>query len=139
MLCYVIHRLSTRYTIPAGYFFHGHLASETYHELTLKVLKPLTSCGFIVLRIITDDFSANVKLFKILSGDNGTILNCISHPFLAQIAIFLSVDFCHALKNTSNLFLKREMNSSEGMISSDYLKKLYTLQKDLPIKPVRHF
>jgi hypothetical protein len=30
------------------------------------------------------------------------------------------------------------MYSSEGLISSDYLKKLYVLQKDLPVKPIRY-
>jgi hypothetical protein len=54
------------------------------------------------------------------------------------MSLFLSLDFCHALKNARNLFLDREMNSSVGIISSDYLRKLYILQKNLPIKPVRN-
>jgi hypothetical protein len=136
MLCYVIHGLSTKYTIPAGYFFHGTLSSDTYFKITMNILELLTSCGFIVLRIVTDNFSANVKFFKILC--NGSLTNSIPHPFLAPMPLFLSFDFCHALKNARNLFLDREMNSSVGIISSDYLKKLYILQKNLPIKPVRN-
>jgi hypothetical protein len=136
MLCYVIHGLSTRYTIPAGYFFHASLTPETYHKITLNILELLTTHGFIVLRIVTDDFSANVKLFKTLC--NGNLTNSIPHPFLAPMPLFLSFDFCHALKNARNLFLDREMYSSEGLISSDYLKKLYALQKDLPVKPIRY-
>jgi hypothetical protein len=125
MLCYVIHGLNTKYTIPAGYFFHGTLSSDTYFKITMNILELLTSCGFIVLRIVTDNFSANVKLFKILC--NGSLTNSIPHPFLAPMPLFLSFDFCHALKNARNLFLDREMNSSVGIISSDYLKKLYIL------------
>jgi hypothetical protein len=85
---------------------------------------------------VTDDFSANVKLFKTLC--NGNLTNSIPHPFLAPMPLFESFDFCHALKNARNLFLHREMYSSEGLISSDYLKKLYALQKDLPVKPIRY-
>jgi hypothetical protein len=136
MLCYVIHGLSARYTIPAGYFFHASLTPEAYHKITLNILELLTTHGFIVLRIVTDDFSANVKLFKTLC--NGNLTNSIPHPFLAPLPLFLSFDFCHTLKNARNLFLDREMYSSEGLISSDYLKKMYALQKDLPVKPIRY-
>jgi hypothetical protein len=62
MLCYLIHGLSTKSTIPAGYFFHGTLSSETYLKITMNILELLSYCGFIVLRIVTDNFSANVKL-----------------------------------------------------------------------------
>jgi hypothetical protein len=50
------------------------------------------------------------------------VLSQIPHHFLAPTPLFLSIDFCHALKNARNLFLDREMNSSVGIISSDYLK-----------------
>ena len=137
MLCFVIHGLSTRYTIPAGYFFHSNLSVETYHSITLNVLELLTSCGFIVLRIVTDDFSANVKLFKILC--NGTLSNSIAHPFLAPMPLFLSFDYCHALKNARNLFLQREMNSSADIISSEYLKKTIWPSKRSAYKTSKEF
>jgi hypothetical protein len=136
MLCFVIYGLSTRYCIPAGYFFHSTLVNNTFHALTMQVLEMLTKCGFIVLRIVTDNFSSNVALFKKLS--NGTTpKNCIDHPLLPNMPLFLSFDFCHAIKNARSLFLDHDMCSSEGVISSSYLKKLHNLQKGLPIKPVR--
>jgi hypothetical protein len=101
----------------------------------MQVLEMLTKCGFIVLRIVTDNFSSNVALFKKLS--NGTTpKNCIDHPLLPNMPLFLSFDFCHAIKNARSLFLDHDMCSSEGVISSSYLKKLHNLQKGLPIKPV---
>jgi hypothetical protein len=39
--------------------------SETYLKITMNILELLTYFGVIVLRIVTDNFSANVKLFKI--------------------------------------------------------------------------
>lgn len=69
MLCFVVHGLSTKYNIPAGYFFHAALTSGNFYTLTMNVmLKLLTDCGFIVLRLVTDNFSSNVTLFKKLSG-----------------------------------------------------------------------
>jgi hypothetical protein len=47
MLCYVIHGLSTRYTIPAGYFFHASLTPETYHKITLNILELLTRYSWV--------------------------------------------------------------------------------------------
>jgi hypothetical protein len=94
MLCYVIHGLSTRYTIPAGYFFHSSLTTDNFHSLTLNVLKLLTECGFIILRLVTDNLNLNVALFKKLSNSSGPPKNCIDHPILQQLPLFLSFDFC---------------------------------------------
>lgn len=135
MLCFVLHGLSTRYSIPAGYYFHGSMSAKTLYKLTMDVLKLATDCGFVVLRIVTDNFSSNVALFKLLG--NGALKNYIDHPFLKPIPLFLSFDYCHTIKNARNLFLSREMCSSEGLISSTYLKTLHDLQVGLPIKPVK--
>lgn len=100
--CYVIHGLSTKYTIPCGYYFHSSMLASDFNKLTLNVLKLLTDCCYITLRIITDNMSSNVLLFKNFGG--GEIKNCIRHPFLPGLPLFLSFDFCHALINARNLF-----------------------------------
>ena len=38
-LCYVIHGMTIKYTIPAGYFFHRQLPQDDYFNLTMKILK----------------------------------------------------------------------------------------------------
>jgi hypothetical protein len=53
MLCYVIHGLSTRYTIPAGYFFHS----------TVQFLKILVSLFFGLLLTIMHQMLLNLKIF----------------------------------------------------------------------------
>lgn len=136
MACFVINGLSARFVIPAGYFFHSTLQAADFHSLTLQVLKLLTDCGFLVLRIVTDNHPSNVGLFRNLCG--GTLRYYIEHPFLPPMPLFLSFDFCHAMKNARNLFLHHNMNSSAGIISSSYLKSLYGLQKEWPVKPVRY-
>jgi hypothetical protein len=74
MICYVIHGLPTRYTIPEGCFFRSTLTTAQFSILTLKMLKLSTDRGFIVLRL-----ASNAGLFKNLCS--GTlIVICISRP-----------------------------------------------------------
>jgi hypothetical protein len=112
--------------------------TENFHSLTLNVLTLLTECGFITLRLVTDNLNSNVALFKKFSNSSGPPKNCNDHPILQQLPLFLSFDFCHALKNARSLFLDHNINSSEGIISSSYLKELYNLQKGLPVKSVKY-
>jgi hypothetical protein len=128
--------LSTKYTIPAGYFFHSSLTTNELYSLTKNVLQLLSDCGYIVLRLVTDNISTNVALFK--KFGNGSLKIQIEHPIMVQLPLFLSFDFCHALKNARNLFLDHDMCSTEGRISASYLKILHELQKDMPVKPVRY-
>ena len=131
MVYYVVHGLTPTFTIPAGYFFTLLLALK---NLTIKTLKPITDCGFLTIRIVTDNLLLNVKLFKLLG--NGSIQNVISHPYLSPLPLFLSFDYCHAIKNARNLFLQNDM-SSDGVISASFLTDLHDSQKDLPVKPVK--
>ncbi|GLV33416.1 hypothetical protein CBL_20157 [Carabus blaptoides fortunei] len=133
MLCYVIRGLSTKYTIPAAYYFHKQLNSTQYFDLTINVLKLIKECGFTVLRMVTDNHKSNVALFKLL-GD-GNLITRIKNPVMCEIPLFLSFDYCHAQKNARNIFLDHDMESKEGTISADYVRALYNMQKDLIIKP----
>jgi hypothetical protein len=110
MLCYVIHGLSTRYTIPVSYFFHSTMTTKIFYSFTMKVLNSVTYSGFIILRLVTDNHASNVALFKKLCA--GNLQNYIPHPVLNHIPLFLSFDFCHAIKNSRNLFLDHDMCTS---------------------------
>jgi hypothetical protein len=96
-------RSQYKYTnIPAGYFFHSSLTTNE-----LNVLQLLSDCGYIILRLVTDNISTNVALFK--KFGNGSLKIQIEHPIMVQLPLFLSFDFCHALKNARNLFLYHDM------------------------------
>ncbi|KAH7958590.1 hypothetical protein HPB49_003076 [Dermacentor silvarum] len=49
----------------------------------------------------------------------------------------LSFDSCHVLKNVRSHFLAHDCGP-KGEVSSCYIKKLYELQNDLVVKPVRY-
>jgi hypothetical protein len=38
LLCFVIHGLSTKYTVPVGYFFHKTLPTDRFFEITMEVV-----------------------------------------------------------------------------------------------------
>lgn len=135
LLCFVIQGLTTKYIIPASYHFHRQLNSEKLHELTLDVLKLLSNCGFIVIRIVADNHKSNTALFRRFG--KGQLLNYIQHPFNPGFNLFFSFDYCHLLKNARNIFLDHDMASTDGIISASYLKELYQIQEHLTIKPVR--
>ena len=136
MLCYVVHGMTTKYTIPAGYFFHRTLKNIDFVNLTLKVMKLLHNCGFTVLRIVTDNHKSNVALFKSLSSSNN-LMTHIQHPIEPTIPLFMSFDYCHIIKNLRNIFLDHDMHSGNGIISARFLKKIYDMQHKLIVKPVK--
>ncbi|EFA11970.1 Transposable element P transposase-like Protein [Tribolium castaneum] len=135
LLCFVIHGLSTKYVIPASYYFHQQLNSKDLYKLTLKVLKLLHECGFEVIRIVGDNHKSHVSLFK--QFGNGKLENMVVHPFDPALRLLLSFDYCHLVKNCRNLFLDHDMASRDGVITADYLKELLEVQQNLIIKPVR--
>ena len=94
MLRFVVHGLCTKYAIPAGYFFRSTMTTDQLYLLTKINFKLLTHCGYIVIRMITDNISTNVSLFR--KFGNGSLQNSIERPFLEHIRLFLSFDFCHA-------------------------------------------
>ena len=96
------------------------MTTKIFLNFTVHVLRLLTDCGFIVLRLLTDNPDFNTALFKKIS--NVPLKNYINHPFLPQIPIFLSFDFCHGIKISCNMFLQRDMSSFSGLITSEYLK-----------------
>jgi hypothetical protein len=134
LLCFVIHGLSTKYTVPVGYFFHKTLSKDRFFEITMEVIEKVHSCGFRILRIVSDNHKSNVALFKKIG--NGALKVRVSHPVDPEFPLFCSFDYCHVVKNARNIFLDHDMSSSTGVITADYLKKLYTMQKSWLIKPV---
>jgi hypothetical protein len=127
LLCFVIHDLSTKYTIPVGYFFHKTLSSERFHQITLNILKLAHSLRFRVLRQVSDNHKSNVALFKSLGS--GELKTRIEHPVEPQMPLFLSFDYCHVIKNARNIFLGHKMASSKDIIQAEYLHQICNIQK----------
>lgn len=137
LLCFVLRGLSTSYVIPVGYFFTRCLKNDKLFSMTLEVLKAVEDVGFLVTRVVTDNHQTNTALFKRLSED-GTLVHAVPHPLRKGDPLFLSFDPNHLIKNLRTNFLEREMTDGDGQIRGGfYLKKLFEIQSELLVKPVR--
>lgn len=128
--------LSTSYRIPCAFFFTKQLSGQELHILTLQVISEVEKCGFIVIRIVSDNHKSNTTMMKHLSG--GSLQPVTTHPCDGNRKLFLSFDQCHILKNIRTQFLEREMSDGTGTISGKYVKLLHKLQKDDTVKPVTY-
>ncbi|XP_049272289.1 uncharacterized protein LOC125758736 [Rhipicephalus sanguineus] len=135
LLCFVITGLSTTYRIPVAYYFTKGLTGPQLHKLLIFVLEKVEACGFRVIRLVSDNHKVNVNAMKLL-GD-GLLTYRVEHPCDCDRLLFLSFDPCHVLKNVRSQFLAHDFGP-KGEVSSCYIKKLYELQKDLIVKPVRY-
>ncbi|KAM7309977.1 hypothetical protein ISCGN_006946 [Ixodes scapularis] len=134
LLCFLMNGLSIPYRIPVAYFFTKGLTGTELAKLLLHVLGKVEDVGFKVLRIVTDNHRVNVNAMKQLCG--GLLTHHILHPNDPERILFLSFDYVHILKNIRSQFLERNFGK-DNEIKSFYLKKLYELQREAAVKPVR--
>lgn len=136
LLCFVLRGLSTRYVIPVGYFFTRCLKGDQLYFMTLEVMKAIEA-GYRVVRVVTDNHQTNVSLFKSLSGEDA-LVHAVPHPMREGDPLFLSFDPNHLIKNLRTNFLEREILDGGQLIQGGvYLKKLFEMQAQLLVKPVR--
>lgn len=136
VLCFVLHGLSSKYKIPCSYYFTKQLSGRDLFAWTKEVIAAVESCGFIVARIVTDNYSANATLFKHMG--NGSLQTIVSHPHDDNRIILLSFDPCHVLKNVRSQFLERELTDGSGVISGTFVQRLYEHQKNMTVKLARN-
>ncbi|XP_042147329.1 uncharacterized protein LOC121836484 [Ixodes scapularis] len=119
---------------PCCLLFTKGLTGTELAKLLLHVLGKVEDVGFKVLRIVTDNHRVNVNAMKQLCG--GLLTHHILHPNNPERILFLSFDYVHILKNIRSQFLERNFGK-DNEIKSFYLKKLYELQREAAVKPVR--
>ncbi|KAH9366648.1 hypothetical protein HPB48_000591 [Haemaphysalis longicornis] len=136
VLCFVLHNVTNSYKVPCAYYFKKQLSGRDLFAWTKEVIAALESCGFLIVRIVTDNYSANVTMFTHMG--NGHLSTVVAHPHDPNRVMFLSFYPCHVLKNVRSQFLKRELHDSIGVISGTFVQKLYDFQKDKTVKLARN-
>ncbi|KAH7953707.1 hypothetical protein HPB49_011506 [Dermacentor silvarum] len=112
------------------------LSGRDLFAWTKEVINAVESCGFLIVRIVTDNYSANTTMFKLMG--NGCLSTVVEHPHDDNRVIFLSFNPCHVLKNVRSQFLERELTDGVGDISGIFVQKLYEHQKDMTVKLARN-
>lgn len=137
LLCFVLRGLATSYVIPVAYFFTRRMKHAELQSMTLAVMEAVESCGFHVVRLVTDNHQTNTAMFRDFSED-GILQHVVRHPLRENDLLFLSFDPNHIIKNLRNNLLEREMSDGEETICGGrLLRELFDAQKDLLVKPVR--
>ncbi|KAH7957081.1 hypothetical protein HPB52_015086 [Rhipicephalus sanguineus] len=136
VLCFELHGTTSLRKIPCSYYITKQLSGRDLFAWTKEVIAAVESRGFIIVRIVTDNYSANVTMFKHMG--NGNLNTVVRHPHDANRVILLSFDPCHVLKNVRNQFLERELTDGTGVISGVFVQKLYEHQKHTTVKLARN-
>lgn len=136
VLCFVLCGTNSQYKIPCSYYFTKQLSGKDLFQWTKEVIAAVESCGFNIVRIVTDNYSANTTLFKHMG--NGSLRTVVTHPHDSNRVIFLSFDPCHVIKNIRSQFLERQLTDGCDVISGTYVQKLYEYQKPMTVKLARN-
>ncbi|KAI9550644.1 hypothetical protein GHT06_004413 [Daphnia sinensis] len=136
LLAFVATGLSTSFKIPVVFFFVRRLSGTKLHKLTCHVIKELELEGFPVERIVIDNASTNVKMFKCFG--NGKVVPFVAHPLDRTRKLFLSYDYTHLIKNLRNLFIDRTFDVCGQNVSFTPIVKVREIKKKYAIfRPMR--
>ena len=107
VLAFVFSGLTTRFKICVAIYLVNKLTADQQKDLTTHVIERLEALGFSVVRLVTDNLSTNVKMFKEMNG--GILHFVVPHPVDKRAAdlktptifrlLFLSFDPVHGMKN----------------------------------------
>ncbi|KAH7936839.1 hypothetical protein HPB49_005705 [Dermacentor silvarum] len=136
VFCFVLHGVANSHRIPCAYYFTKQLSGRDLFAWTKEVISAVESCGFVIVRIVTDYYSANVTMFKHMGS--GCLSSVVPHPHNSDRVMFLSFDTCHILKNIRSQFLERELTDGTEVITGKFVQKLYEFQKDKTVKLARN-
>lgn len=136
LLCFLVNGISTPLSIPGAFFFSKQLTGKELYELTLSVICEVEKCGFLVVRLVTDNHKSNVAMFRRFGGGKRMLQEEVPHPCDSSRSLFLSFDPSHIIKNVRTQMLEAKV-IEEDDVSGQYIKDLYHLQKDMSIKPVK--
>lgn len=100
------------------------------------MISAVERCGFLIVHIVTDNYSANTTMFKLIGS--GCLSTMVEHPHDSSWVTFLRFDPFHVLKNVRNQFLQRELTDGVRDISGIFVQKLYEHQKDITVKLARN-
>ena len=144
VLAFVFSGLNTRYKICIAIYLVNNLTAEQQKEITEYVIRRLEEIGYTVLRLVTDNLTTNVKMFKEMNG--GVLHPVVPHPVQPTVIskspmilrpLFLSFDPVHGIKNVRNQFRDRILMFREKKVSFELIEKIYHLDRKKIARAVR--
>ena len=79
--------------------------AEELYPIANSVINDIENCGMFVEVLVTDNYSLNVRLFKLYSSDQNPLLPVVPHPTCPERKLFILFDFVHIIKSIRNNWL----------------------------------
>lgn len=102
---FMISSIMSNYKDVVGLFPQTHICAEDLYHLIMDILQLLTSIGFRIVAIISDNNRVNRKMFELLCA--GSIKQSVQNPFNKEETIFLLFDSVHLFKSIRNNWLNQ--------------------------------
>lgn len=125
--------------MPIAHFFINRISAEIQTKLVQKAIKRLYYSGVIVHSFITcDGTTINMNTMKNLGCNFDLIgdrkpLTSFKHPY-NNSNIYIIMNPCHMLKLCRNTLAAKNITSSLGTISFQYIRDLHNHQQTIGLK-----
>lgn len=116
---------------PVAYFLITKADANLQTQLINSCLRSLHDSGITVRSITSDGTQTNIATYNKL-GCNILVDKMVPfflHPSEPKTKIFCMLDTCHMLKLARNTFAEKNISSSLGNISWEYVKELDSIQQ----------
>ena len=110
--------------------------ADLLKRLTVHVLIEIEKFKFTVNVLVADNLPTNVKLDKMLI-DGRSLSHVVKHPLEGRPDIYLRFDPSQIIKNVSVQFMKRGFSKNGKVATGEYVKRIYKIQKEDLLRPVR--
>lgn len=134
-LVFQIVSYSTKFKIPVAHFFVNKITSDNQSKLLLEAIKRLYDAGIIVRSITCDgakvNFSTMINLGCCFTSEIMT--THFKHP-CNNSNIYIIFDACHMIKLCRNIFADKNLYSTSGKISFEYVRNLHKMQEEIGFK-----
>lgn len=126
----MVRGIFSKWKQPLCYFFYNTTCpGMTLKEIIFHAVNKLREIGLFVIVIISDMGANNIQLKNLLSVTPET-----PYFILDDQKIFFMFDTPHLLKALRNMLMKYNFLIDGNIVSWIYLKKLYDLDKEYPIR-----
>ena len=76
--------------------------AEELYPIVKSVILDIKKCNLFAELLVTDNYSLNVRLFKLFSSDQMTLTSAVPHPVSSDRKLYILFDFVYILKYIRN-------------------------------------
>ena len=137
VLVFLIRSLSSSYSDVVAMIPLSSMTVEILKFSCRKVFDLISSCGFKIVAMCSDNHAVNRSFFSGL-GD-GVLRSSVAYPPNSENNIFLVLDPTHNLKNVYNNFQRSSLfifPHEDTFLTAkfEHIRELFELEKDLPVR-----